>query len=365
MSEIEQIDENSVNLVMPRPDPRTMTAAEYAKMSVDLFYRAVRKSKEENRTKPIAASTEAFYRKIVKQLEERHGSLELALQWLQNGEGQRLRKTTFVNYRSAIRFMADQRTDTDLLMKTMDLKQDRALAKKFTELNVKRDKNPTLADLEAIGEWLYSKGMENVFRAQKCGIKADPAWPVRTYALLMATYYCGLRPIEWEHAKIISEEGDPGEGEKRFLHVINAKTHYGKVAMRDIPLAGLNENAMTNIKLNLDELHDYLESGAGTTDQYTRHCQSVLLKVVKAVFPKRKRSIQMYSARHACGARWLDQGLPEKKVAYLMGNSTIALNYYGGSKKKSGGAHERALTKLEQESSINEMKNTGTDISPD
>lgn len=334
-------------LQLPRPDPRTQTAAEYAKTSIDLFFKAAKQSREENRHKPIAPSTEAMYRTTVKQLEARHGSLEAALQWLRD-DGQSLRKTTFSNYRSAIKFMAEQRMNSDLLLAALEIRQDPSRARKFVDLKVRRDKSPSLEDLTKIGEWLYSTGMENVRRAQRSNFKADPAWPVRTYALLMGTYYCGLRPVEWEKATLITKEDPPGTETKPFLHVVNAKTHYGKVSTRDIPLADLSEEAMTAIRLNMDELHDYLAPGINTADQYMRHCQATLKKAVTAVFPKRKRTIQTYSARHACGARWTTAGLSDQEVALLMGNSTISLRQYGGSKKKGGGAHERALAALQK-----------------
>lgn len=333
---------------MLRPDPRTQTAEEYAKTSIDLFFQVVRQTREENRHKPIAASTEAMYRTTARQLEARHGSMEAALQWLRD-DGQSLRKTTFSNYRSAIKFIAEQRMDSDLLMAAMSLRQDPARAKKSTELKVRRDKNPSLEDLTKIGEWLYSTGMENVRRAQRSNFKADPAWPVRAYALLMATYYCGLRPVEWEKATLITREDPPGTEAKPFLHVVNAKIHYGKVSTRDIPLADLGEDAMTAIRLNMDELHDYLAPGINTAEQYMRHCQATLKKAATAVFPKRKRTIQTYSARHACSARWLASGMTEYEVSTLLGNDTITLKHYGGgSRKKSGGAHERALAALRQ-----------------
>ncbi len=343
---------------LPRPDPRTQTAAEYAKTSIELFFKAARQTREENRHKPVSPSTEAMYRTTAAQLEARHGSLESALRWLRDGAGQTLRKTTFSNYRSSIRFMAEQRMDGDLLLAAMETRQDPSRARKFTDLKVKRDKSPSLDDLVKIGAWLYSTGMENVRRVQKSHLKADPAWPVRAYALLMSTYYCGLRPVEWEKAAIINKEADPsedgaqhaGSDEPRraqpFLHVVNAKTHYGKVSTRDIPLAELDDEAMTAIRLNMDELRDYLAAGSGTADQYMRHCQATLRKAVTAVFQKRKRTIQIYSARHACGARWTAAGLSDQEVATLMGNSTISLRQYGGSKKKGGGAHERALQAL-------------------
>ena len=370
-----------------RPDPRTQTAEEYAKMSIDLFFKAVQQTREENRHKPIAASTEAMYRKTAQQLEDRHGSLEVALQWLRDGDGQSLRKTTFSNYRSSIRFMAEQRMDSDLLMAAMEIRQDPSRARKFAELKVRRDKSPSLEDLAKIGAWLYSTGMENVRRMQKRRLKADPAWPVRTYALLMSTYYCGLRPVEWEKAMLITKEvpphadedgrTHPGEpdhtgvqphaGVQPFLHVVNAKTHYGKVATRDIPLADLDDDAMTAIRLNMDEIHEYLASGAGTADQYMRHCQATLRKAVASVFPKRKRTIQIYSARHACCARWSTSGMSEHEVSTLLGNDTITLKQYGGSRKKGGGsAHERALQAIHgpQESGPTSQDPSVTDVGP-
>lgn len=349
---------------LPRPDPRTQTAEEYAKMSIDLFFRAVKQTREDNRHKPVSPSTEAMYRTTAAQLEERHGSLESALQWLKEGEGQSMRRTTFSNYRSAIRFMAEQRMDTDLLMAVMNVRQDPTRARKFSELKTKRDKSPSIDDFTKIGEWLYSVGMENVRRAQRSHLNADPAWPVRTYALLMATYYCGLRPVEWEKATLITKAEAHGQELQPFLRVVTAKTHYGKVSSRDIPLSDIDDDAMAAIRLHMNELRDFLasESGTGSTmeraSQYMRHCQVTLRKAAAAVFPKRKRSIQTYSARHACGARWTASGISDQEVAYLMGNSTIALKQqYGGSRKK-GGAHERALAALAGDA----LAETGNDL---
>jgi len=66
-----------------------------------------------------------------------------------------------------------------------------------------------------------------------------------------------------------------------------------------------------------------------------------LKKAVAAVFPKRKRTIQIYSARHACSARWLASGMTEYEVSTLLGNDTITLKQYGGGSKKRAAARTK------------------------
>ena len=316
-------------------------------------------------------------RSVVHHLEARFGDAHGALIWLRDGEGQKLRKSTFINYRGALRYIATERQDAELLAAVMLLKQDKTKARKYKDLPIKRDKNPSLQDIEAIGHWLSTKGMENVLHVQKRGLAADPAWVTRAYAVLKATYLVGLRPIEWESARIIkkpfpqdrtevapaSEEGLPTPPkEQLFLHVVTAKRHYGDHQTRDIPLDGIGRNDLGLIEMVIEELGEYLNGNDEevqethnqddklvpeyTTTKFMTHCQQIIGRAVKAVFPNRTKVIQLYSARHGCASRWRKEGLSAAEISYRMGNSTIALKIYGkrgdGSAVK-GAAYQKAV----------------------
>ena len=337
-------------------------------------------------------------RSVVHHLEARFGDAHGALIWLRDGEGQKLRKSTFINYRGALRYIATERQDAELLAAVMLLKQDKTKARKYKDLPIKRDKNPSLQDIEAIGHWLSTKGMENVLHVQKRGLAADPAWVLRAYAVLKATYLVGLRPTEWESARIIkkpfsqdttevapsSEERSPnttGKGEL-FLHVMTAKRHHGEQQTRDIPLDGISRNDLGLIELVIEELQEYLkgndidaqEDGDDqptqeyTTTKFMTHCQQIIGRAVKAVFPNRTKVIQLYSARHGCASRWRKEGLSAAEISYRMGNSTIALKIYGkrgdGSAVK-GAAYQKAVQAIEEYEAANEVKNAPDYHGPD
>ena len=360
-----------------RPDPRTQTPEEYAKESIDRFFEIAKKTNEAKRGKPLSASSVAKIRSVVHHLESRFGDAHGALAWLRDGEGQQLKKSTFINYRGALRYIATERQDAELLAEVMLLKQDKTKAKKYKDLPTKRDKNPSPQDIEAIGHWLSTKGMENVLHVQKRGLAADPAWVARAYAVLKATYLVGLRPTEWESAKIIkkpfqtADEIASSSGERSptppkeqlFLHIVTAKRHHDDHRTRDIPLDGIGRNDLGLIEMVIDELQEYLKgndendqeqnaidqsapTAEHTTTKFMAHCQQIISRAVKAIFPNRTKVIQLYSARHGCASRWRKEGLSAAEISYRMGNSTIALKIYGkrgdGSAVK-GAAYQKAV----------------------
>lgn len=144
----------------------------------------------------INPKTEAGYRQIVRTLERDHGSLEEALEWMTTAS---LRPTTFLKYKSAIGFIARQAQDLDLLQALSETKQDKSTARKWTESAHLRTKNITEDELQKIGEWLRTTGVERVNRAnglenQERQRESGVVWITRTITYLMATRACGFWP---------------------------------------------------------------------------------------------------------------------------------------------------------------------------
>lgn len=149
-----------------------------------------------------------------------------------------------------------------------------------------------------------------------------------TQAWLLSGLWSGLRPCEWEHAQLMS---------LNELVVINAKATQGRShgVTRTLFIGDLNEQEQQELCLHLNYVQQAkLESGQegiSGFDLFYSHCRSCLYEATRALWPKRKQFITLYSGRHQFSANAKHNGLPLEQIAALMGHGSIetATAHYG------------------------------------
>ncbi len=299
---------------------------------------------------PISPRTEAQHRAVVRQLENRHGSLEAALEWLPTAK---LRPQTFRKYKDAIRFIAREAQDFALEERLKTLQQTPKNQKKWNESQRVRAKNLTGEELQAIGEWLKTKGMTRAKATQEANRKSENesgvVWITRTLAYLVATRACGLRPIEWETAHLQYPEDHPSENradpdtplpEYPTLIVQTAKIKFdAPKQIREIPLDDLSHEEERAIQIHLREIQKHLQEGKPFAS-YLERIRSWLRRARSAIFPDRKKSVDLYSLRHAYHVRLVERGLPKEEIAYRMGHKVSMHRIYGGGHRKTSKPQE-------------------------
>jgi len=132
---------------------------------------------------------------------------------------------------------------------------------------------------------------------------------------LISSEATGLRPCEWEFAHL---DGDA-------LLIRNAKATNGRGngenrTQKFIPVNDQPQEVVEIIAGFLDALHERM----GTTDFQSiyRKCRYRLYRVNKALWPRRKKKIHLYSPRHQFCANAKNDGMTLAEVAALMGHSS-------------------------------------------
>ncbi len=150
-------------------------------------------------------------------------------------------------------------------------------------------------------------------------------WAKRAALMCEAGVHTGLRPVEWESARLTPDETG--------LMVRNAKATNGR-ASGDSPTVPVQNGDMLNvIKENLSEIWGYLDAG-GNFKTYTHLSSVELRRTIVALFGP-KVFYPLYSARHQYSANMKNVASLDE-VAKRMGHSrkrTTRLHY---GKKRSG-----------------------------
>lgn len=158
--------------------------------------------------------------------------------------------------------------------------------------------------------------------------------------LLVATIAAGLRPSEW----LLAEPVEPDAGFEFKLAVRNAKATYGR-AHGDFRTLQWKE-IDPRVKAAILEVCDTCASIMRLRDDPRVHYSTLLkswsdelARVVRVLWPKRKRHITFYSARHQAAANFKCV-YSDAEVAALMGHAvddTAFMHYARSSKGTRGG----------------------------
>jgi len=152
---------------------------------------------------------------------------------------------------------------------------------------------------------------------------------LNTLFWLMAGMLTGLRPCEWENAEI--QQGT------KILRVINAKATQGRSHGEDrlINLENLEEVYYQIILLHLANTNkaklNPKNKGKSGFSQFYEGSRACLYAATRALWPRRKKFITLYSGRHQFAADAKYSMLSKDIIAALMGHASneTAGSHYG------------------------------------
>lgn len=150
---------------------------------------------------------------------------------------------------------------------------------------------------------------------------------------MLAGDLVGLRPVEWEHAKIETVDGVIS------LVVKNAKTTHGRShgKFRTLDLSAFAPADIATVQRKINLTCEALQQGhAATIQEYHHRVRIYIQRANRAADPKAKTTIPAYSTRHQLAANLKHEGVPQNERAAQMGHrcNETADTHYG--RRKNG-----------------------------
>jgi hypothetical protein len=148
-------------------------------------------------------------------------------------------------------------------------------------------------------------------------------------AWLYASLFTGLRPSEWEHARLvaslpISESGGP------YLLVKNGKHSNGRAngEMRTLDLSNFTPEQLNLIRVHLENIKEATKTVS--FEVFQAECSETLRRVARRTWPDRARRPGLYSGRHQFSANLKKAEMSPVEIAALMGHisTKTAVNHY-------------------------------------
>lgn len=171
-------------------------------------------------------------------------------------------------------------------------------------------------------------------------------WWANLYYTLVAGGLVGLRPCEWQHARVKISEGQCS------LIIENAKTTHGRShgPTRTINISQLSEMEVADIQKKIELTTDAIDSGlCEDMDEYQERLREYLLKANNTVFPGAAKTIAAYSTRHQVVTEYKStQGSTDEGMAAILGHGSIKTQnrHYGRKNKKRSSAGKLKASKL-------------------
>ncbi|WP_031404778.1 hypothetical protein [Thiomonas sp. FB-Cd] len=151
-------------------------------------------------------------------------------------------------------------------------------------------------------------------------------WSALANAWLRWTVVTGLRPTEWRHCQVSQEQ--PG---RVVMAVQNAKATQGRAhgEMRTIAFAGLDLQQTRELADFAFAMRAFAQQGH--FDRVYDGVRLTIHRVGLKLWPRRKRPITLYSARHQFCADAKSAGLSAEAIAALMGHAVTVTHeeHYG------------------------------------
>lgn len=148
-------------------------------------------------------------------------------------------------------------------------------------------------------------------------------------AWLYASLFTGLRPSEWEHARLVeslptSESGGP------FLLVKNGKHSNGRAngEVRTLDLSNFTPEQLNLIRVHLKNIKEATK--IVSFEVFQAECSETLRRVARRTWPDRARRPGLYSGRHQFSANLKKAELSPVEIAALMGHisTRTAVKHY-------------------------------------
>lgn len=248
-----------------------------------------------------------------------------------------LRPASWRQYRAAVVFamteqqVADQDALHARLMAPINLPDRKSLPDRTSSA---KSKTLSRADMNALIKYLGSH---------------EGRWNRLTGQWLVFGMLTGLRPIEWQRVKAYPNE------DELVLTVLNAK-HDGLRAH------GVERTIHVKISVDMQQslvefIHDLQSDEFAEAYQ---GCRIALRRATKELWPRRKKNIALYSARHQFSADAKSAGLAPEVIAALMGHAVTDTHQTHYGKRRSGcgrvlveaeaGDVMRVIARMEQKS---------------
>ncbi|SHE23055.1 hypothetical protein [methanotrophic endosymbiont of Bathymodiolus puteoserpentis (Logatchev)] len=222
----------------------------------------------------------------------------------------RIAKATWRQYKASVIFyLQHQEVNEDICraISTLKVASSGACYKKGLGTSASKEKKINDTDLARLINSATHKNMRHGTSAM--------VW-------LLAGMISGLRPSEWQYACI-------NKGNQ--LVVKNAKSTNGRShgIERTIELVNLSDQDKQVIELHLGLIKTAIDIDG--FNSYYEHCRSALYELTRSLWPKRKKHITLYSARHQFSANAKKSGLSLEEIAALMGHASTqtATQHYG------------------------------------
>ncbi len=158
--------------------------------------------------------------------------------------------------------------------------------------------------------------------------KHEGRWDQLTGLWLIWGSITGLRPVEWRDVEPQRHEGEV------ILSVHNAK-HDAQRANGPIRTVHVrhSEEALASLLDFIKELQ------AEQFEEVYEGCRLALRRATKTLWPRRKKQITLYSARHQFAADAKSAGLAPEVIAALMGHAVVETHEAHYGKRRSGRGH--------------------------
>lgn len=184
------------------------------------------------------------------------------------------------------------------------------------------------------------------FRKNRKKFYSENSLKDRTYLLYNSILLTGIRPCEWINTRLINDYVLPdGTIEKHVLEIKNAKNTNNRANgdYRHIVISDLNDDEKRIIFHNMLYITRLRDSG-GDYAKYQKSAKDQMYLANKALWPKRKTTISLYSFRHQFAADYKKAGYTKSELAALMGHAAddTASRHYG---RKVAGRKGRGLVR--------------------
>lgn len=155
-------------------------------------------------------------------------------------------------------------------------------------------------------------------------------WNLPVLAWLRSAIITGLRPIEWKNARFDTLEGEP------VLKIKNAKKTNNRAhgETRTLLLRNVGADDIATIREHLNNIRIFNEMG--DYDSFYRSCTLALQRANKSCWPRRKKHITLYSARHQFTANAKSSGINRTEIAAMMGHAVDTTAHEHYAKSQSG-----------------------------
>lgn len=290
---------------------------------VKYLYRALQLSKKAHNEMQLGSDEEIDPRQLVYWLEAYKKNISRA-SW-------RL-------YKSAIVYYLETHHDIDAAMEALEFivpKDATGCLKDSTKTSSQKLKKIPVEDWEKLDNFLKSKNNK---------------WHAELRAWLRSSIITGLRPIEWKNTKFFMYDD-----KQPALLVENAKHTNGRAhgITRTLILEDVTSDDLFAIKNHLNNVRTF--DGMGEYDLFYDACSSALYYACRKLWPRRKKHITLYSARHQFSANAKNSGMTKKAIAAMMGHAVdiTATIHYG--RKQAG--YETTMIKpiSEEEERVREI----------